>query len=238
MIPMKRVAGALGVAAGVALIAFTGPAAMADGTSPTLVSADKPASPGGHGNAGNSGAGANGQNGDQTQDQTQDQTLDQTQDQAEDQAEDPTQERAQDQVRDQTQDRTKDQTRAQLRDEIRANGGSWGSYQRQGALIKVASKLAESYGATPENTNAASLGRILTLINAGLPAGLQIDIEVFLAQYELSLSDITWPGGVEPTPTPSPSPSVSPSPTPSASASPSASPSVSPSVTPSVSPTA
>lgn len=166
MIPMKRVAGALGVAAGVALIAFTGPAAMADGATSTLVSADKPANPGsqgnGHGNAGNGGQA------DQTQDQTQTQ--------------DPTQ------AQDTTKDQTKDQTRAQLRDEIRANGASWGAYQRQGALIKVASKLAERYGATPENTNAASLGRILTLINSGLPAGLQIDVEMFLAQYELSLS--------------------------------------------------
>ncbi len=196
MIRTKRVAGALGVAAGVALLAFTGPAAMADGTTPTLVSADKPANPGGHGNAGNAGAA------DQTQDQTQDQIKDQIKDQTRDQIQD------RDQVRDQVKDQTKDQTRAELRDQIRLNGGSWGAYQRQDSLIKVASKLAERYGATPANTNADSLGRILTLINSGLPGGLQIDVQTFLAQYELSLSDVTWPGGVEPAPSPSPSPSA------------------------------
>lgn len=139
MIRTKRAAGALGVVAAVALIAFTGPAAVADGVTPAHVSADKPANPGsqGNGNADANGAGAN----DQTK----------------------------------IQDRTKDQTRAELRDQIRLNGGSWGAYQRQGSLIKVASQLAERYGATPENTNAASLGRILTLINSGLPVALQIE---------------------------------------------------------------
>lgn len=110
-----------------------------------------------------------------------------------DQDRDRTQDQDRDQVRDQTKDQTKDQTRSELREEIRLNGGSWGAYQRQDSLIKVASNLAERYGATPENTNADSLGRILCLVNAGLPEAMRIDVEMFLAQYELSLSDITWP---------------------------------------------
>jgi len=208
MYSTKRVAGVLGVVAGVALIAFTGPAALADEvtTAPSqnpcdtvdldatvstvaavqsVVSADKPENPGSNGNGSDKG--------DKDRDRTKDQDCDQTQ----------TQDKAQD--RDQVRDQTKDQTRAELRDQIRLNGGSWGAYQRQDALINVATKLAERYGATPENTNAASLGRILTLINSGLPEALQIDVQMFLAQYELSLSDVTWPDGTEPEPSPAPS---------------------------------
>jgi hypothetical protein len=200
MIPTKRVAGALGIAAGVALIAFTGPAAVADGATHTLVSADKPANPGsqGNGHADKNGAGVNDQNGDQTQ--------------------------TQDRTRHMTQDQT--QTRAELRDQIRLNGGSWGAYQRQDSLVRVANRLAERYAAGADITDAASLGRILTLINLWLPADLQVDVAALLAQYGLTPADIKWLAGVTPEPSPSPSPS------------PSASPSASPSVTPSVSPTA
>lgn len=101
--------------------------------------------------------------------------------------------------------------RAQLRDEVRAAGGSWGVVVRQEALIKVATKLAERHEQAPES---AALGRILTLINYGLPEQFQFDIEAFLAQYELVFADLIKNGGddegdgVEP----SPSPSVSPEP--------------------------
>jgi hypothetical protein len=189
MFQTKRAAGALSVVAGVALIGFTGSVASAGEVMPNLVSADKPVSPGGNGNGA--------ENGDKVQECTQDQncdpteTPDQTRDR--DQVKDQTQD--QDQIQDQVRDQTKDQTRAALREEIRLNGGSWGAYQRQGSLMKVATTLAERYGATPENTNADSLGRVLTLFNSGLPSALQIDVEMFLAQYELSLSDITWPDG-------------------------------------------
>lgn len=77
--------------------------------------------------------------------------------------------------------------RAELRDQIRSEGGSWGSYVRQATLLRVATKLAERYG---EDTTSASLGRILTLINSGLPEAFQIDVEAFLAEYDLTLEDI------------------------------------------------
>ncbi len=83
--------------------------------------------------------------------------------------------------------------RAALRDQIRLNGGSWGAYQRQSTLVGVAAKLAERHGATADAPNSASLGRILTLVNSSLPAELQIDVETFLAEYELTLADVTWP---------------------------------------------
>jgi hypothetical protein len=109
--------------------------------------------------------------------------------------------------------------RAQLREEVREAGGSWGAVQRQGALIRVATKLAERHEQAPES---AALGRILTLINYGLPEQLQFDIEVFLAQYELIFADLIKNGGDdEDSPEPSPSPSASPEPSPSASPEPS-----------------
>lgn len=186
MIPTKRVAGAVGVAAGVALIAFTGPAAVADGATHAFVSADKPANPGsqGNGHADKNGAGASDQT--QTQDRTRHMTQTQTQ----------------------TQDQTQDQTRAELRDQIRLNGGSWGAYQRQGSLVVVANRLAERYAAGADITDAASLGRVLMLINLWLPADLQVDAAALLAQYGLTPADIKWPAGVTPEPSPSPSASI------------------------------
>ncbi len=213
MFQTKRVAGAFGVLAGVALFAFTGPAAAADESAPApapnpcdtvdpdspvstvaAVQTEKPENPGSNGNGSDKG--------DKDRDRTRDQDCEQTQDK--------------DQKRDRVKDQTKDQTRAELREQIRLSGGSWGAYQRQGSLIKVATKLAERYGATPENTNANSLGRVLTLVNTGLPEALQIDVELFLAQYELSLSDITWPGADDPAPEPTSSPDVEPSVSPTA----------------------
>jgi hypothetical protein len=77
--------------------------------------------------------------------------------------------------------------RAQLREEIRINGGSWGAYVRQETLLRVAAHLAERHEQAP---TAASLGRILTLINSGLPEALQVDINAFLAQYALVFADL------------------------------------------------
>lgn len=113
--------------------------------------------------------------------------------------------------------------RAQLRDEVRAAGGSWGVVVRQETLIKVATKLAERHEQAPES---AALGRILTLINYGLPEQFRFDIEAFLVQYELVFADLIKNGGddegddvepspslsVSPEPEPEPSPSVSPEP--------------------------
>jgi hypothetical protein len=108
------------------------------------------------------------------------------------------------------------ETRAQLKEQIKAEGGSWGAYQRQETLVGVAAKLAERYGASAEAPHSSSLGRILTLVNSGLPEAFQIDVETFLAQYELTLEDIKWPTNVDdPEPEVSPSPSVSPSEEPS-----------------------
>ncbi len=249
MFHTKRATTFAGVVAGAALLAFVAPAATADSaapasnTCPTVtptptpaptpepsmtplsaiqkVVSDRPDNPGKsgeeHGNSGKdksdkSNNGNNGDNGKAKGDTVR------TKDQK----------RAQDCL-DQTAP-----TRAELREQIRLNGGSWGAYQRQETLVRVATKLAERYGASPEAPKSASLGRILTLINTGLPADLQIDVQTFLAEYELTLADIKWPtNSDEPSPEPSPSPSPEPSesPSPSPSPSPSASPSASPSPT-------
>ena len=133
-----------------------------------------------------------------------------------------------DQIREQK--RLDREERAQIRDEIRDAGGSWGSYVRQEALIRVASNLAERHAQAPES---AALGRILTLINYGLPEQFQLDIEAFLAQYDLVFADlIKFGGDDEDGEEPEPSPSVSPEPSPSVSPEPS--PSVSPEPSPSV----
>jgi hypothetical protein len=110
------------------------------------------------------------------------------------------------------------QERAEEREQIRSEGGTWGSVMRQDALIKVAEKLAEKHEQAPSS---ASLARILTLINANLPESLQIDVDAFLADYDLIFSDLVQNGyddetdddeGVEP----SVEPSVEPEPEPSA----------------------
>jgi hypothetical protein len=77
--------------------------------------------------------------------------------------------------------------RAQLREEIRMDDGSWGSMVRQETLLRVATRMAErDEHALP----VPALDRILTLINSGLPAALQVDIDAFLAQYALALADL------------------------------------------------
>jgi hypothetical protein len=96
--------------------------------------------------------------------------------------------------------------RAQLRADVRAAGGTWGAVQRQATLIRVAQRLAEHHAQAPTS---AALGRILTLINTGLPTALQIDIVAFLAQYDLNYEDLVKAVDDEvDTPDPSPSPSA------------------------------
>jgi hypothetical protein len=230
MSPTKRVAGIVGVLAGVSFMIVTGPAAIADQTKPSnpqaspcvtpspepstprpdasptayaahlmAVGTAKPDSTGNGGSNGksdkpNKGDTAKG-NGATNRDQTKDKA------------------READCVQD--ANKTAEETRAELRERIRLNGGSWGSFQRQGSLVKVADQLAARYAAGQDVTNPAALGRILTLINLWLPKDLQVDVTALLARYGLTPADVKWPGGVNPVP--SPSPSVSPTPTPSAS---------------------
>ncbi len=116
--------------------------------------------------------------------------------------------------------------RAQAREAVRAAGGTWGAVVRQETLVKVATRLAERHEQAPTS---AALGRILTLINFGLPQALQIDIDAFLAQYGLVFADLikSGDGDKEASPEPSTEPSTEPSPEPSTEPSPEPSPSAS-----------
>lgn len=175
MLEKKRIARAIAIAAGISMFALAGPAAVADddtdGTptpEPTLM------------NSGNGSEGENCvivvrpekvlKNGKVV----------------------PAKTRVSDAcVQEREQKRDQKAERTQLREEVREAGGSWGAVVRQQTLIRVATRLAERDG----QSDSAALGRILTLINTGVPGELQYDVASFCLRYELLFDDLVTSAG-------------------------------------------